>query len=132
MMSQSGNRIMRKMMPLEQARRLLAVAIVALPWPALAQPRGTSMIEAAPPGQAYDYVVHVQNTYDYRYNPEVREDRILLARQIVRPFCSKNQIVGENKFKTEIFGLTTGKPDYVVYLKCLRGSVTSKRGRSAG
>jgi hypothetical protein len=77
------------------------------------------MIEAAPPGQSYDYVVHVRNTYDYRYNPQVRDDRILLAKQIVRPFCARNRIVGEAKFNTEIFGLVTGKPDCVVYLKCL-------------
>ena len=105
---------------LERARRLLIIAMAAaLPWPASGQPRGASTIEAAPPGQPYDYVVHVQNTYDYRYNPELRDDRILLARQIVRPFCSKNRIVGEAKFKTEIFGLITGRPEYVVYVKCL-------------
>jgi len=101
-----------------QARTLLTIAIIVLPWPAMAQPRNASTIEAAPPGQAYDYVVHVQNTYDYRYNPEVRQDRILLARQVARPFCSKIQIVGEAKFKTEIFGLITGRPDYAVYIKC--------------
>jgi hypothetical protein len=106
-------------MSLEHGRNLLIVAIVVLSWPAYAQPRGASMIEGAPPGQTYDYVVHVQNTYDYRYNPEVREDRILLARQIVKKFCSKSQIVGESKFETEIFGLVTGRPDYRVYVKCL-------------
>ena len=106
-------------MRVEQVRNLLSVAIVVLPWPAYAQPRGASTIEAAPPGQTYDYVVHVRNTYDYRYNPGVREDRILLARQIVKKFCSKSQIVGESKIETEIFGLITGRPDYRVYVKCL-------------
>jgi hypothetical protein len=111
---------MKKSMPLEHARwLLLMIAFVALSRPACAQPRGASTIEAAPPGQAYDYVVHVQNTYDYRYNPEVQEDRILLARQIVRKFCARNQIVSESKFKTEIFGLITGRPDYRIYVKCL-------------
>lgn len=104
---------------LERARRLLIIAIAGLPWSASGQPRGASTIEAAPPGQAYDYVIHLENTYDYRYNPQVRNDRILLAKQIVRPFCSKNRIVGEAKFNTEIFGLITGRPDYVVYVKCL-------------
>ena len=107
-------------MALDQAWKLLTVACVALPCSASAQSRNISIIEAAPPGQLYDYVVHVQNTYDYRYNPEVRQDRILLARRAARPFCPKLQIVGESKFETEIFGLTTGKPDYAVYLKCLR------------
>jgi len=108
------------------AKRLLAVSALVLPWAAAAQPRGASTIEAAPPGRNYDYVVHVLNIYDYRYNPEVRDDRILLARKIVKPFCSRNRIVGEAKFDTEIFGLITGRPDYVVYVKCLPG------GRSTG
>jgi hypothetical protein len=106
-------------MPPECARNLLLAAAIALPWPSVAQPRGASLIEAAQPGQGYDFVVHVRNTYDYRYNPEVSADRILLARQIVKPFCSRNQIVGEAKFDREIFGLTTSRPDYVVYVRFL-------------
>ena len=105
-----------------EARRLAAIALAVLmpPCPVFADtPRGASTIEAASPTAGYDYIIHVQNTYDYRYNPEVREDRMYLARQIVRPFCPKNRIVGENKFKTEIFGIKPGKPDYVVYVKCL-------------
>jgi hypothetical protein len=104
---------------LERARRLLFIAIAALPWSASGQPRGASTIEAAPPGQPYDYLIHVENTYDYRYNPHVRDDRILLAKQIVKPFCSRNRVVGEAKFNTEIFGLITGRLEYVVYVKCL-------------
>jgi len=108
-------------MSLQDAGRVLAVALAALmmPWPAGARPpRNASTVEAAPPGAGYDYIVHVQNTYDYRYNPQVRADRFLLARQIVKSFCSRNQIVGENKFETAVFPFTTGKPDYVVYVKC--------------
>jgi hypothetical protein len=97
---------------------VMAIALV-LPGIALADtPHGGSTIEAASPGKGYDYVVHVQNTYDYKYNPEVRADRILLAKQIVRPFCSRNEIVGEDKVETEIFGIKPGKPDYLVYVKC--------------
>jgi hypothetical protein len=109
-------------MSLQQAGRLAVMALAALllQWPASADtPRGGSTIEAARPGAGYDYLIHVQNTYDYKYNPEVREDRLYLARQIVKPFCSKSQIVGEDRFKTEIFGIKPGKPDYVVYVKCL-------------
>jgi hypothetical protein len=100
---------------------LLATAItLMLPGVALADtPHGGSTIERAGTGAGYDFVIHVQNTYDYKYNPEVRADRILLAKQIVRPFCSRNQIVGEDKIKTEIFGIKPGKPDYVVYVKCM-------------
>ena len=103
----------------ERTKRLAVIAAVSLPWAASGQPHGASIIEAAPAGLSYDYVIHVLTTYDYRYNPEVRNDRILLAKQIVRPFCSKSRIVGEAKFDTEIFGLVTGKPDYVVYVRCV-------------
>jgi hypothetical protein len=101
---------------------LVIAAAIALALPRIAAadtPHGGSTIEAASPGAGYDYVIHVQNTYDYKYNPEVRADRILLARQIVHPFCSRNRIVGEDKIKTEIFGIKPGKPDYVVYVKCM-------------
>ena len=99
---------------------LLIVATTALPELASADtPRGGSTIERAAAGAGYDYVIHVQNTYDYKYNPEVRADRIVLAKQIVRPFCPRSQIVGENKIDTEIFGIWPGKPDYVVYVKCM-------------
>jgi hypothetical protein len=95
-------------------------ALLMLPQANLAEtPHGGSTIEAARAGADYDYVIHVQNTYDYKYNPEVRADRLLLARQIVRPFCAKNRIVGEDKFETELFAIKPGKPDYVVYVKCL-------------
>lgn len=85
----------------------------------MGQQRSAFTIEAAPAGQPYDFFVHVQNTNGYRYNPQVHDDRILLAKKIVRPFCSKSRIVGEARFDTEIFGLITGRPDYVVYVKCL-------------
>jgi hypothetical protein len=101
---------------------LLTAAAITLALPEIGSadtPHGGSTIERAAAGAGYDYVIHVQNTYDYKYNPHVRADRILLARQIVRPFCSRNQIVGEDKVKTEIFGIKTGKPDYLVYVKCL-------------
>jgi hypothetical protein len=114
----SGN---KQVMWLNNAPLLIAAAIaLALPGAAFADtPHGGSTIEAAGAGAGYDYVIHVQNTYDYKYNPQVRADRILLAKQIVRPFCSRNQIVGEDKAKTEIFGIKPGKPDYIVYVKCM-------------
>jgi hypothetical protein len=101
---------------------LFMVAAIAVMLPELTAadtPHGGSTIEAASPGAGYDYVIHVQNTYDYKYNPEVRADRILLAKQIVRPFCSRNRIVGEDKIETEIFAIKPGKPDYLVYVKCM-------------
>jgi hypothetical protein len=108
-------------MSLDKAALLVAVTVaIGLPGIASADtPHGGSTIEAAGAGAGYDFVIHVQNTYDYKYNPEVRADRILLARQIVRPFCPRNQIVREDKIKTEIFGIKPGKPDDVVYVKCM-------------
>ena len=108
-------------MSFKHATLLMAAAIaIALPKIASADtPHGGSTIERAAADAGYDYVIHVENTYDYKYNPYVRADRILLAKQIVRPFCSRNQIVGEDKIKTEIFAIKPGKPDYVVYVKCM-------------
>lgn len=80
-----------------------------------------STVEAAPPGSPYDYVIHVPNSYDYGYNPTVRLDRARLARRAVRPFCRRSQIVGDDKVITEIWGLTSSPPDYVVYVACRSG-----------
>ena len=77
-----------------------------------------SYVEAAPPGRPYAYVVHVPNSYDYRYNPTVRLDRVRSARQAVKSFCRRSQIVGDDKVITEIWGLTSSPPDYVVYVMC--------------
>ena len=46
------------------------------------------------------------------------------VRQPAKDVCPKSLIVGERKFKIAIFGLTTGKPDYVVYVKGLRSSAS--------
>jgi hypothetical protein len=34
------------------------------------------------------------------------------------PICARNQVAGEAKLNTEICGITSSLPDYVVYLKC--------------
>jgi hypothetical protein len=49
----------------------------------------------------------------------VREDRVILAKQLVMPLCARNQIVGKAVIDTEIFGLVPGGLDYVMYFKCL-------------
>lgn len=111
--------VLKEVVVNKRMKRQLVIALAALPCAVSAQPRGGSTIEAAPAGQPYDYIIHVENTYDYRYNPQVRDDRILLAKQIVKPFCSRSRIVGEAQFNTEIFGLVTGRLEYVVYVRCL-------------
>jgi hypothetical protein len=83
------------------------------------QPRGLSYVDPAGPGKSYDFAVHVRNTPDIGYNPAVDIDRVSLARRIVKPHCAKSQVAGEAKFNTEIWGITSSLPDYVVYFKCI-------------
>jgi hypothetical protein len=96
--------------------------MVILGWAVLlagcVQPRGLSYAEPASPGKSYDFAVHVRNTPDIGYNPEVDKDRIRLAKRIAKPHCGKSQVAGEAKFNTEVWGITSSRPDYVVYLKC--------------
>jgi hypothetical protein len=37
--------------------------------------RGAVRVEQASAGKSYDFAVHVKYTYDYKYNPDVPEDR---------------------------------------------------------
>jgi len=75
-------------------------------------------VEQASAGQPYDYIVHVQNTYAIGYNPEVREDRNRMALRILRGQCRAGRVVGEDKVITEIWGITSRRPDYIVLVKC--------------
>lgn len=80
--------------------------------------RERSYVEAALPGSPYDFVVHVPNSYDYGYNPMVQTDRIRSARQAVKSFCPGSEIVRDEIITTEIWGLTSSPPEYVVYMAC--------------
>ena len=63
---------------------IAAAAALTLPGAAFADtPHGGSTIERAAAGAGYDYVIHVENTYDYKYNPHVRADRILDRKSVV-------------------------------------------------
>jgi hypothetical protein len=84
-----------------------------------ARDRALSYVEQASPGNSYDFAVHVRNTPDIGYNPDVDEDRVRLARRIAKPHCVRSQVAGEAKFNTEIWGITSSLPDYIVYLKCM-------------
>src|ERR1700731_58305 len=75
-------------------------------------------VEQASPRLPYDYIVHVLNTYAIGYNPEVREDRNRMALRILRGQCRSAWVVGDDKIDTEIFGITTSRPDYIVLVKC--------------
>lgn len=80
--------------------------------------RGSVRVEAASPEKPYDFVVHVSNIAKIKYNPLVREDRHRMALDLVRRECPKGRIVGEDVIPTEIWGLTSSLPDYVVLVVC--------------
>jgi hypothetical protein len=80
--------------------------------------RGLIRIEPAAVGKPYDFVVHVRNIPDIGYNPEVSEDRRRMALHLLRPQCHAAQVVGEDKIKTELWGITSSPPDYVVLVRC--------------
>ncbi len=68
----------------------------------------------------YDFVVHVRNIPDIKYNPLVRQDRNRMALDLVRGQCPGGRVVGEDTVNTEIYGITSSLPDYVVLVSCAR------------
>jgi hypothetical protein len=80
--------------------------------------RDTVRIEPASSGRPYDYVVYVQNTFSIGYNPLVREDRDRMALRALRGQCRAARVVGEDKVITEVLGITSSLPEYVVLVKC--------------
>jgi hypothetical protein len=83
-----------------------------------ASARDMVRIEPATSARPYDYVVHVQNTFSIGYNPLVREDRDRMALRALRGQCRTARIVGDDEIPTEIWGITSSLPDYVVLVKC--------------
>jgi hypothetical protein len=82
--------------------------------------RGIVRVEAASPDKPYDFVVHVRNIPDIKYNPLVRQDRNRMALDLVRGQCLRGRVVGEDTVNTEIYGITSQLPDYVVLVSCAR------------
>ena len=80
--------------------------------------RGLVRVEQVSAGKSYDYVVHVQNILSIGYNPEVREDRNRMALRVLKRQCPAGRIFGEDKIITEIWGVTSSQPDYIVLVKC--------------
>jgi hypothetical protein len=101
------------------ARYIAAVLMLAL-LPGWTDLRGVVFVERAPPEMPYDFVVHVSNIPRIKYNPLVREDRIRMALDLVRGGCPRGRVVGEDRIITEIWGLTSSLPDYVVLVSCAR------------
>jgi hypothetical protein len=88
--------------------------------------RGTVRVEQAPAGNPYDFVVHVKNIHEIGYNPEVSEDRKGMALALVKRYCGAPRVVREQKIITEIYGITSSKPDYVVFVSCEAGLKAKK------
>ena len=101
------------------ARFLAAIVLLAV-LPGWTGTRGTVRVEMASPGAPYDFVVHVRNIPDIKYNPLVREDRNRMALHLVRGECRHGRVVGEDIASTEIYGITSSLPDYVVLVSCAR------------
>ena len=101
------------------ARFLTAMLLLAI-LPGWTDTRGAVRVEAASPDKPYDFVVHVRNIPDIKYNPLVRQDRNRMAFHLVRGECPSGRVVGEDTITTEIYGITSSLPDYVVLVSCGR------------
>ena len=101
--------------------KLVAVILVLTLLPGWTDTRGMVLVERASPDQPYNFVVHVSNIPKIKYNPLVRADRNRMALDLVRNFCRKRRVVGEDKIITEIWGITSSPPDYIVLVSCAHG-----------
>jgi hypothetical protein len=100
-------------------RLLTALALLAI-LPGWTDTRGLVFVEVAAPDRPYAFAVHVRNIPDIRYNPLVRQDRNRMALDLVRGECPRGRVVGEDIVPTEIYGITSSLPDYVVLVSCTR------------
>ena len=100
--------------------RFIATIILLAILPGWTDMRGAIRIEQASAGQPYDFVVHVRNIPDIKYNPVVKEDRRRMALALVKKQCPRGRVVAEDKIITEIWGITSSPPDYVVLVSCAR------------
>jgi hypothetical protein len=98
--------------------KILALILVLTLLPGWADTRGMVLVERAAPDRPYDFVVHVSNIPKIKYNPLVRADRNRMALDLVRDFCRKGRVVGEDGIITEIWGITSSLPDYIVLVSC--------------
>lgn len=109
--------------------RFIAATLVLALLPGWTDMRGTVLVERAAPELPFDFVVHVSNLPSIKYNPLVREDRSRMALNLVRGACRRGRVVGEDMIITEIWGLTSSPPDYVVLVSCAqKTSLTGGRG----
>ena len=108
--------------------RLFAAILLLAVLPGWTDTRGMVRVEAASADKPYDFVVLVRNIPDIIYNPLVRQDRNRMALDLVRGECPKGRVVGEDTITTEIYGLTSSLPDYVVLVSCARTRTSRRPG----
>jgi hypothetical protein len=108
--------------------RLFAAILLLAVLPGWTDTRGMVRVEAASPDKPYDFVVHVRNIPDIKYNPLVRQDRNRMALDLVRGECPRGRVVSEDTITTEIYGLTSSLPDYVVLVSCARTRTSRRPG----
>jgi hypothetical protein len=106
--------------PCSSVTRTIAAIVVLATLPGWTDTRGTVRIEHASAGRPYDFVVHVRNIPKIKYNPEVKEDRHRMALSLVKTQCPAARVVGEDKINTEIWGIASSPPYYVVLVRCAR------------
>jgi hypothetical protein len=82
------------------------------------KPCGRNIVEQAPVGSGYDFVVHIKNVPTYSYNPEVHTDTAALGLRLARQYCRGARVVGQRIVNHEIYGITSEKPDYLVLVRC--------------
>ena len=97
----------------------MAIVLLAV-LPGWTDTRGMVRVDAAAPDKPYDFVVHVRNIPAIKYNPLVRQDRNRMALDLVRGECHRARVVGEDIVNTEIYGITSSLPDYIVLVSCAR------------
>jgi hypothetical protein len=92
-----------------------ACAVVLMGFANLA---GSNIVAQAPVGSGYDFVVHVKNVPTYGYNPEVPTDTAALGLRLAKQYCRGARVVGQRVVNHEIYGITSEKPDYLVFVRC--------------
>jgi hypothetical protein len=95
--------------------KTFAVLTISVLLTGCASSRGDVLIEQAAAGKPYDFVVHVRNVAETRY--EVFSDRAAMALRSVKSQCPGGYVVRQDTINTEIYGVTSIKPDYVVLVR---------------
>jgi hypothetical protein len=118
--SRNEPRMQRKLESLSMAKLKTSLATTA--WAVFlmgfANLAGSNIVEPAPIGSGYDFVVHVRNVPTYGYHPEVPTDAAAFGLRLATQYCRGARVVGQRVVNHEIYGITSEKPDYLVFVRC--------------